>query len=277
MGMFDEIRCEVPLPDSWDSGGAWFQTKSFPDPCMRRFTISTAGRLLDSAGHDLEPDGYITFSTDDSVGQWREYRAHFREGVLSGIATGDLGKGRFFGLASFRWFEAPSFLFGDPGDDGGYPAPHSTGSASDSAMEGRDRESQLLAAVRSALPELQILLDRANSHWEYEDPVYRLYHGSFKVFRLQTFTREIVDALRALLPGVELHDAFKTIVREGTERAFTPESNSRWLEETRPIVEAFFHARFFLDMAVRYGKELQRPTDVLPSGYAALLSLYDLR
>ncbi len=276
MGMFDEIRCAVPLPDSWDSAGAWFQTKSFPDPCMRRFTISTAGRLLDSAGHDLEPEGYVTFYTRDSGGHWREYRAHFREGVLSGITTGDVGEDRVFCLASFRWFEAPSFLFGDLGDDGADPAPHPKGFALGSAAERRDLESQLLAAVRSALSELQILLDRANSHWEYEDPVYRLYHGSFKVFRLQTFTREIVGALRSLLPGVELHEAFTTIVREGTERAFTPESNSRWLEETRPIVEAFFHARFFLDMAVRYGKE-ERPPDILPSGYAALLSLYDLR
>jgi len=37
------------------------QTKSLPDPCMCRYRITSAGRLIDSAGNDLEPDGYITF------------------------------------------------------------------------------------------------------------------------------------------------------------------------------------------------------------------------
>jgi hypothetical protein len=41
-------------------------------------------------------------------------------------------------------------------------------------------------------------------------------------------------------------------------------------------VEAFFHARFFLEMAVRYAS-LDSPPRPLPSGYAALLYLYRLR
>jgi hypothetical protein len=32
-----------------------------------------------------------------------------------------------------------------------------------------------------------------------------------------------------------------------------------------------------LEMAVKYGKELERPPNFLPSGWAALLYLYDLR
>lgn len=47
-------------------------------------------------------------------------------------------------------------------------------------------------------------------------------------------------------------------------------------EVTRPILEAFFHARFFLEMAVRYA-DLQAPPQPLPSGYAALLYLFGLR
>ena len=45
---------------------------------------------------------------------------------------------------------------------------------------------------------------------------------------------------------------------------------------TRPILEAFFHARFFLEMAVRHA-HLESPPSPLPSGYAALLYLYGLR
>ena len=67
------------------------------------------------------------------------------------------------------------------------------------------------------------------------------------------------------------------IVGEGTGTAFEPGHNRRWLEVTRPILEAFFHARYFLEMAVRYGRELEHPPSMLPSGWAALLYLYDLR
>ncbi len=53
--------------------------------------------------------------------------------------------------------------------------------------------------------------------------------------------------------------------------------NARWLEVTRPMLEAFFHAKYFLAMACRYGRELDEPPQVLPSGWASLLYLYGLR
>ena len=80
-----------------------------------------------------------------------------------------------------------------------------------------------------------------------------------------------------LAPGRALNEWFLRIVRDGTGRVFEPEHNRRWLEETRPILEAFFHARYFLDMAVRYGGTLEAPPRLLPSGWAAFLYLYDLR
>lgn len=117
MGMFDELRCEAPLPDNPESGEAWFQTKSFPDPCLRRYTITRAGRLVDARGNDLEPEGYLTFYTlDDASGQWREYRARFVRGDLQAIervARADADR-RHDGLASFRWFDTPSYLVDDP-------------------------------------------------------------------------------------------------------------------------------------------------------------------
>jgi hypothetical protein len=63
----------------------------------------------------------------------------------------------------------------------------------------------------------------------------------------------------------------------GTGRTFEMDHNARWLSETRPILEAFFHARYFLETAVRYAKELEQPPQVLPRGWAALLALYRLR
>jgi hypothetical protein len=43
------------------------------------------------------------------------------------------------------------------------------------------------------------------------------------------------------------------------------------------MVEAFFHARFMLEMAVKFGRSLDAAPERLPSGWAALLYLYGLR
>jgi hypothetical protein len=119
MGMFDEIQCDAPLPDGYISTGFRFQTKSFPGPAMQRYKITSTGKLIDALGNDLEPDGYITFYTTDRNSTWREYRARFLSGQLHEIvrvseAPDDPVR---YGLASYRWFSAPSFMFGDDSDD----------------------------------------------------------------------------------------------------------------------------------------------------------------
>lgn len=138
-------------------------------------------------------------------------------------------------------------------------------------------EERLLAAIKARLPELEALLTRARSEWEYEDFVYRFYHHSFKVFGVQRMTTSIVAALRDLLPERELDADFLAIVEDGTGRTFAPEMNQRWAEAARPMLEAFFHARFMLEMVVQFGRTLDAPPQVLPSGWAAVLYLYGLR
>jgi hypothetical protein len=138
-------------------------------------------------------------------------------------------------------------------------------------------EERLLKAIKENREGLMALLERARSHWEYEDPVYRFYHGSFKVFSVQNLTLAIVSALRALLPERELNKQFLEILSEGTGKVFTTATNADWNHSTRPLLEAFFHARYFLEMAVKYGAELEEPTNLLPSGWAGLLYLYNLR
>lgn len=53
--------------------------------------------------------------------------------------------------------------------------------------------------------------------------------------------------------------------------------NAKWDVTTRPLLEAFFHARFMLEMAIKYGRELDAPPKPLPSGWASVLYLYGLR
>lgn len=140
-----------------------------------------------------------------------------------------------------------------------------------------EKERALLANLQAHRDELRALLAKCSDHWNYEDSIYRFYHGSFKVFGLQERTTEIVSALNALLPEQPMNVDFLQIVAEGTGRSFTPKTNSNWLQETRPIVEAFFHARFMLEMAVKYSAELNEPPQMLPSGWAALLYAFNLR
>lgn len=148
-------------------------------------------------------------------------------------------------------------------------------------MERRDNE--LLAKLKSKLPELEKLLEKVNSEWNYEDGLYRFYHHSFKVFRLQELTIEMVEAFRQLHPkGVygKLNEDFMQIYSEGTHMTFTLADNDRWHHVTRPIVEAFLHSKYFLEMAVKSGKELAKETEaptLLPSGWAAFLYLFDMR
>ena len=134
----------------------------------------------------------------------------------------------------------------------------------------------LFAALKRALPTLQALRDDFATQLGDEDGVYRFYHQSFKVYSLQQKTKTIVERLQALAPDRPLNPWFVQIVEAGSEKEFRVEDNSRWTEVTRPILEAFFHARFFLEMAVRYAK-LETPPRTLPSGYAALLYLFGLR
>jgi hypothetical protein len=96
---------------------------------MCRYRITSVGRLIDSAGNDLEPDGYVTFYTvdrddDDSQApggapELREYRARFLSGQLQNIVrvNEDTGDSVRYGLASCRWFHTPSFLFDDSDEE----------------------------------------------------------------------------------------------------------------------------------------------------------------
>jgi hypothetical protein len=146
-----------------------------------------------------------------------------------------------------------------------------------SDLDERTEVISLFAAMQRERAPLEQLLERVDAHWGYEDGVYRFYHQSFKVYDLQELTSEMVSALSALAPERALHEWFLQIVREGTGKRFEIAHNARWLEETRPIVEAFLHARYFLAMVVKYARELDAPPNVLPSGWASVLYLYGLR
>jgi hypothetical protein len=144
----------------------------------------------------------------------------------------------------------------------------------------RELRNQLCANLDARLGALSELLDETNKKWVYDDLVYRFYHQSFKVFALQEVTVSITDALAELnpVPGGALNEFYTTIIESGTGKVFVISDNDHWLESTRPIVEAFFHAHYMLSMAVKFGELARTGTKgTFPSGWAAFLYLYNLR
>jgi len=141
-----------------------------------------------------------------------------------------------------------------------------------------------LRNIKKHLPKLEKLLKEVNDHWTYEDLVYRFYHQSFKAYHIQSVTCKIVKELSTLTSGIQtnkeikINPFFQKILDEGaSNKQFKMQHNKNWLKYTRPMLEAFFHAKYFLEMAVKYGKELRRAPMMLPSGWAGLLYLFNLR
>jgi hypothetical protein len=137
-------------------------------------------------------------------------------------------------------------------------------------------ERLLLSRLKERKTELEQLLAKLGSHWTHEDGFYRYYHQSFKVYGVQAETERAVRVLRDLLPERKLNVAFENIIHDGTGKEFQMEHNRDWARHTRPLLEAFCHAKFMIEMAVRYA-DLPEPPQPMPSGWAALLYLYDLR
>jgi len=127
----------------------------------------------------------------------------------------------------------------------------------------------LIKNLRKRRKELEKLLEYVNSHWEYEDIVYRLYHGSYKTVWAMALTEKILKELKGLYRyGFKnCCSEFKLIMEQGLDKKKDP----------RKWIEAMFHARYALEMAVKYSKEVKKPLQLLPPGYASLLYLYGLR
>jgi len=142
----------------------------------------------------------------------------------------------------------------------------------------------MLRNIQRDLPKLEAILYGINECEEYEDYVYRFYHYSFKVYRLQYVTQKMVEALMELNPNENKQTSrfFEQIILDSMKvGAFKEEHNKNWTKHTRPIIEAFLHAKYFIEMAVKYGKRYKKrktaPHPTIPTGWAALLELYNMR
>jgi hypothetical protein len=148
---------------------------------------------------------------------------------------------------------------------------------SDDLARKLQEDQMLLEAIKAHLPELESLLLKFRS--DYEDRMYRFYYQSLKVHSLQASTMEAVDLFKRIgaVNESKLCTWFHNIVAEGTGSEFNADHNQNWQRHTRPIVEAFLHAKYFLEMMVKYGNEMEAVQTILPAGWAAILCLYNKR
>ena len=140
----------------------------------------------------------------------------------------------------------------------------------------QERINTLFLRIKARLPELEELasdLEKAE-----EDGIYRFYHGSNKVFFLQ----DPVEAAFTLIKEIGGEDdppnfEYARIVEAGTAHQFSETTNENWEAETKPVLEAFWHTKYFINMMVKYAKELETVEMMVQPGMAAVLYLFKLR
>jgi hypothetical protein len=75
----------------------------------------------------------------------------------------------------------------------------------------------------------------------------------------------------------KLNEWYRNIVELGLAKDFTDSTNTNWLEETRPLLEAFWHTKFFVTQMRSSAADLEIVPEILPYYWASGLYLYDLR
>ncbi len=112
-----------------------------------------------------------------------------------------------------------------------------------------------------------------------EDYVYRFYHQSFKVYGATAQIEEAKELFERLAPdALPLNKVFCLIANQAIGKEFDfKDINQIWLVETRPILEAFWHSKYFLEQMLVAADVLEESPQILPSGWAAVLYLYNLR
>lgn len=85
MGMFDYLRCEMPLPVEWPTEGFGFQTKDTDAQYMERYTITSDGRLVHHAvQYESTPKDELPYP-DAKPGTWQSIC-----GIIKSVPTGDV-------------------------------------------------------------------------------------------------------------------------------------------------------------------------------------------
>ena len=114
---------------------------------------------------------------------------------------------------------------------------------------------------------------------EEPDLIYRFYHQSFKAFIMVDIIRRSDELFESLAPeSTKLNSWYVKITQAALSKKFDfNTTNQKWLEETLPISQAFWHSKYFLEQMLAAADDIDEAPQILPSGWAAVLYLYGLR
>lgn len=108
--------------------------------------------------------------------------------------------------------------------------------------------------------------------------VYYFYHQSWDVFIAKTTLETNKAFFESLSPDSKpLNAWFLSIYETAVQKEFDDSTNANWRSETQPILEAYWHTRYFLEQMLMAADELETAPETLPYGWAAVLYLYNLR
>lgn len=139
------------------------------------------------------------------------------------------------------------------------------------------RATELLQNIKDHREEIHQKLEWFRN--QEADLIYRFYHQSFKVFGMINMIRNANELFSNLAPEQTfLNKWYVDITRTALNKKFEgSHTNQHWLETTLPITQGYWHAKYFLEQMLVAADELDEAPQVLPSGWAAVLYLYDLR
>lgn len=150
------------------------------------------------------------------------------------------------------------------------------------SIDMQDMEQQLFDAVKSRYEKFEELLEKMDDDWMGPESVYRFYHHSYKVCYAVSHVKTMVALLKSLLPEDALMNPMFTQIVEDGNKGFNHEMSVDWLGNTRPIVEAYFHARHMVQVVASSGRrfaeeEYEKPPQMLDYDWATVLYLFNLR
>jgi hypothetical protein len=132
----------------------------------------------------------------------------------------------------------------------------------------------LLVTLKDKEPMLDTLSIELNK--AVSEAVYRYYHGSFKLYGVQSNTQEAYKFILSLSPDGNINKSLKDTVEKGTSITFDLEHNKAWEVHTHPILFAAFQVQQAL-ASLKALSTCSYPPTFLSAEWGTALYLYNLR
>jgi len=124
-----------------------------------------------------------------------------------------------------------------------------------------EKEKELLKNIKGDLRNLESMIKTAKD--VEEEGFYRFYDGSYKATLIKYSTDDFLRALKRISPNSENHfsDEFNYIIKqqEKVDTSKTIRIIKNPQQEFLPLFTAYSHAKYFIEMAIKYGRTLEEP------------------